>query len=82
MLWSVEVDEYKGKKGQYIATGLDKISKNEAIKYSWYVESGYNFFGENSHWRNKDFLIVNHEKDYFAFLANDIVKVCEYVLEL
>ena len=78
-IWVADVEKYKGKNGQYISTGLDKISKGEAVKYSWYIKSGYEFFGEKSRWNNKDFLIVNHEKDYFAFPANHIKKVRDFV---
>ena len=82
-VWDISsIQNKEGFTAQFIASSPEKISMHDAMKNLWYRDDGVRFFTKNNHCVDNDFLIVNHETDFFQCYSSDIKKIAKYISKL
>lgn len=82
-VWGMEtITNTLGETAQYMASSPERISKYDAMRCSWHRDDGVRFFLRDNGKIVADFIIVNHEVDFFQFYAEDIKTVCVYLQKI
>ena len=82
MFWGMERFEINGKQVRFVYNDTDKITKKEAMRFSWFSSSGKTVISDRYFLENSEFIVINKDNDFIELYVANVLKISDIIKKL